>query len=225
MKEEGGSSDIRNDDKNSELENEACKHKTELGREEEWIEYEQPLYLVDVHNESVYESLIKKMSSCLFNFYFRIEKENPNNLKIPCMIGRKFIANVYIDLGLPMNVMSLVYYNAIRIQGYEHIGLNFVGVGMDMYVFIGNISYVMYFTISENVEANIDPSLSQSSRVILRDDDVRRGCQSPLDLEIGFYKDIDKLSCLHKRDIKRINLELPFKIGDGSTSKGVTKGK
>ncbi|GJW20916.1 hypothetical protein Tco_0031538 [Tanacetum coccineum] len=49
-------------------------------------------------------------------------------------LRRKFIANAYIDLDLPMNVMSLAYYNAIRNQGE---------------------------TILENVEANIDPSLSQ----------------------------------------------------------------
>ncbi|GJW33284.1 hypothetical protein Tco_0053316 [Tanacetum coccineum] len=113
-----------------------------------------------------------------------------------------------------------------------------------------NMSHVMDFTVLENVEANIDPSLSQvvfgrpfvettklildrerglitftdgikevtfktpyrdpemddltseghdllSSRVILSDDDFRRGCESPLDLENGFYKDIDKLGPLY----------------------------
>ncbi|GKA83300.1 hypothetical protein Tco_0804895 [Tanacetum coccineum] len=108
------------------------------------------------------------------------------------MIGRKFIDNAYIDLDLPMNIMSLAYYNTIRNQGYEHGGLNFVGIGMDMHEFVGNTSYVMDFTIFENVEANIDPSLSQvvfadllwrPLRVILSDNDVRRGCESLLDLE------------------------------------------
>ncbi|GKA79512.1 hypothetical protein Tco_0786108, partial [Tanacetum coccineum] len=136
MKEEGESSDIGNDDKNSDLENEAFKHETELGGEGEWMEYEPPLNLVSI-----------------------IEKGDPGNLKIPCMIGRKFIANAYIDLDLPMNVMSLAYYNTIRIQGYEHRRLKFVKIGMDMHVFVGNMSYVMDFTILENVEANIDLSL------------------------------------------------------------------
>nr|GEY21838.1 protein kinase-like domain, concanavalin A-like lectin/glucanase domain protein [Tanacetum cinerariifolium] len=57
--------------------------------------------------------------------------------------------------------MSLAYYTAIRNQGYEYRGLNFVRIGKDMHVFVGNISYIMDFTILENVEANIDPSLSQ----------------------------------------------------------------
>ncbi|GJT74448.1 hypothetical protein Tco_1041173 [Tanacetum coccineum] len=246
MKEEGESSDIGNDDKNSDLENEAFKHETELGGEEEWMEYEQPLDLIDVRDELVYESLIEKLPSCSLNFDFRIEKGDPGNLKIPCMIGRKFIANAYIDLDLPMNVMSLAYYNTIRIQGYEHRRLKFVKIGMDMYVFVGNMSYVMDFTILENVEANIDLSLSQevtfktpykdleiddltseghdllSSRVILSDDDVRRGCESALGLESGFYKGIDKLGPSYRKGIERIDLEVPFEAEGSRTSEGVT---
>nr|GEW65322.1 MAK10-like protein [Tanacetum cinerariifolium] len=34
--------------------------------------------------------------------------------------------------------------------------------GRDMHVFVGNVSYIMYFTILENIEANIDPSLSHA---------------------------------------------------------------
>ncbi|GJU17926.1 hypothetical protein Tco_1145892 [Tanacetum coccineum] len=77
------------------------------------------------------------------------------------MIECKFIANAFIDLDLPMNVMSLVCYNTIRNQEYEFWGMNFVGIGKDIHVFVGNMSHVMDFTILENVEANIDPSLSQ----------------------------------------------------------------
>ncbi|GKA83301.1 hypothetical protein Tco_0804896 [Tanacetum coccineum] len=39
LEEEGGSSDIENDDKASNIEGEACKHETELGEEGEWMEY------------------------------------------------------------------------------------------------------------------------------------------------------------------------------------------
>ncbi|GKF32232.1 hypothetical protein Tco_0102030, partial [Tanacetum coccineum] len=46
-------------------------------------------------------------------------------------------------------------------DGYEYRGQNFVGIRKDMHVFVGNMSHVMDFTILENVEANIDPSLSQ----------------------------------------------------------------
>ncbi|GKD63226.1 hypothetical protein Tco_1305334, partial [Tanacetum coccineum] len=189
----------------------------EVDKEEEWVEYEEPLDLVDMNEESVYESLIEKMPSCSLNFDFRIEKGDPSNLKIPCMIGRKFIANVYIDLDSPMNVMSLAGYNAIINQGYEFMGQNFIGIGKDMHVFRGNMCRVMDFTILENIEATIDPNLSQvvfgrpfleitklildreqghdllSSRVILSEDDYSRGCERASDLESRFYKDIDKL--------------------------------
>ncbi|GJU34238.1 hypothetical protein Tco_1182592 [Tanacetum coccineum] len=74
--------------------------------------------------------------------------------------SHKFTANAYIDVDLPMNIMSLAYYNTIRKNGYEYMGRNFVGLGRDMHIFVGNMSYVMDFTILENIETNIDPSLS-----------------------------------------------------------------
>ncbi|GJW16749.1 hypothetical protein Tco_0024185 [Tanacetum coccineum] len=56
--------------------------------------------------------------------------------------------------------MSLAYYNSIRRNGYEYKRRNFVGLGWDMHVFVGSMSYVIDFTILENIETNIDPSLS-----------------------------------------------------------------
>ncbi|GJV11580.1 hypothetical protein Tco_1353121 [Tanacetum coccineum] len=126
----------------------------------EWLDAEEPLDLVDTSVESVYESLIKGMPKCSLNYDFRIKKGDPRNLKIPCMIGHKFIANAYIDVELHMNIMSLAYYNSIRKNGYEYRGRNFVGLGRDMHVFVGNMSYIIDFTILENIETNIDPSLS-----------------------------------------------------------------
>ncbi|GJZ09313.1 protein kinase-like domain, concanavalin A-like lectin/glucanase domain protein, partial [Tanacetum coccineum] len=126
----------------------------------EWLDVEGPLNLVDTGEEAIYESLIKEMPECSLNYYFRIKKGDPQKLRIPCMIGHKFIAKTYIDVDLPMNIMSLAYYNSIRKSGYEYRGINFVGVGEDIHVFVGNMCYVMDFTILENTEANIDPSLS-----------------------------------------------------------------
>ncbi|GJW39226.1 hypothetical protein Tco_0065071 [Tanacetum coccineum] len=182
-----------------------------------WLDVEEPLDLVNTSEESVYESLIKEMPKCSLNYDFRIKKGDPRNLKIPCMIGHKFTANAYIDVDLPMNIMSLAYYNSIRKNGYEYRGRNFVGLGRDMHVFVRNMSYVMDFTILENIETNIDPSLSHrlpfktpykdperselsseghdllSSKIILNEDDYDRGCRKPSDLEDGFYKDTSKL--------------------------------
>ncbi|GJV14456.1 hypothetical protein Tco_1359779 [Tanacetum coccineum] len=126
----------------------------------EWLDVEEPQDLVNTSEESVYESLIKEMPKCSLIYDFWIKKGDPRNLKIPCMIGHKFTANAYIDVDLPMNIMPLSYYNSIRMNGYEYMGRNFVGLGRDMHVFVGNMSYVMDFTILESIENNIDPSLS-----------------------------------------------------------------
>ncbi|GJU00685.1 hypothetical protein Tco_1111023 [Tanacetum coccineum] len=126
----------------------------------EWLDVEEPLDLADTSEESVYESLIKEMPKCSLNYDFRIKKGDPRNLKIHCMIGHKFTANAYIDIDLPMNIMSLAYYNSVRKSRYEYRGRNFVGLGRDMHVFVRNMSYVMDFTILENIETNINPSLS-----------------------------------------------------------------
>ncbi|GKC96014.1 hypothetical protein Tco_1161456 [Tanacetum coccineum] len=100
------------------------------------------------------------MPKCSLNYDFRIKKGDPQNLKIPCMIRHRFTANTYIDIDLPMNIMSFAYYNSIRKNGYEYMGRNFLGLGRDMHVFVGNMSYVMDFTILEIIETNIDPGLS-----------------------------------------------------------------
>ncbi|GKD63361.1 hypothetical protein Tco_1305469 [Tanacetum coccineum] len=126
----------------------------------ERLDVEEPLDLVDINEESIYESLIKEMPKCSLNYDFKIKKSNPRNLKIPCMIGHKFMANTYIDVDLPMNIMSLAYSNSIRKNGYGYRGRNFIGLGRDMHVYVGNMSYVIDFTILENIETNIDPSLS-----------------------------------------------------------------
>ncbi|GJT42291.1 hypothetical protein Tco_0502349 [Tanacetum coccineum] len=170
------------------------------------MEYEEPLDLVDKHDESIYESLIEKMSSCSLNSDFRIKKGDPSNLKIPCMIRRKFIANAYINLDSPMNVMFLACYNAIRIQRYEFRGHNFVGIGRDMHVFVGNISHVIAFTILEKIEANIDP----------RED----GCERASDLESGFYMDMDMLGPSYKKEIEKVDLNASFKVDGSRTSEG-----
>ncbi|GJY34845.1 hypothetical protein Tco_0419314 [Tanacetum coccineum] len=97
----------------------------------EWLDIEEPLYLINTSEESVYESLIQEMPKCSVNYDFRIKR-----------------------------------------NGYEYMGRNFIGLGRDMHLFVGNMSYVMDFTILES------------------EDDYDRGCRKPPDLEDGFYKDI-----------------------------------
>ncbi|GKA07809.1 hypothetical protein Tco_0687033 [Tanacetum coccineum] len=151
------------------------------------------------------------------------------------------------------------------------MGQDFGGIRKDMHVFVGNMSHVMDFTILENIEANIDPSLSQvvfgrpfmeiaklilnreqglitftngikevtfktlyrdsgmddvtseghyllSSRVILSEDDYRRGCEKASDLESEFYMDMYKLGPSYKEEIERVDLDASFKVDGSRTS-------
>ncbi|GJR36285.1 hypothetical protein Tco_1211969 [Tanacetum coccineum] len=173
--------------------------------------------------------------------------------------------------------MSLACYNAIRNQEYEFRGQNFVEIGRHMHIFVGNMSYVVDFTILENVKANINPNLSQvvfgrpfveitklildreqgmitftdgikevtfktpykdsergdltreghdllSSRVILSEDDYRRGCKRASDLESEFYRDIEKLGPSYKEEIEIIDLAVSCKAGRSWTTDEVTYG-
>ncbi|GJX29323.1 protein kinase-like domain, concanavalin A-like lectin/glucanase domain protein, partial [Tanacetum coccineum] len=109
----------------------------------EWLDIKEPLDLIDTSEELVYESQTQEMPKCSLNYDFRIKKGDPRNLKIPCMIGHRFTANTYIDIDLTMNIMSLAYYNSIRKNGHEYMGINFLGLRRDMDVFVGNMIYVM----------------------------------------------------------------------------------
>ncbi|GKC17805.1 hypothetical protein Tco_1014587 [Tanacetum coccineum] len=53
--EEGESSDIRRNDETSNLGYRACEDEREIGEEGEWMEYDQPLDLVDTRDETLYE--------------------------------------------------------------------------------------------------------------------------------------------------------------------------
>ncbi|GKC73971.1 hypothetical protein Tco_1119854, partial [Tanacetum coccineum] len=176
----------------------------------EWIDIEEPLDLIDTLEELVYELLIQELPKCSLNYDFRIEKGDPQNLKIPCVIGHRFTANAYIDIDLPMSNMSLAYYNSIRKNRYEYIGRNFIGLGRDLYVFVGNISYVMDFTILESIETNIDPSLSN---VV---------CGRPF-VEIAYLALNRKYGLMTFMDeIKEITFKTPYKDPErsGFSSKG-----
>nr|GEW44423.1 hypothetical protein [Tanacetum cinerariifolium] len=94
-------------------------------KEIEWLDVKEPLNLVDTSKEFVYESLIREMPKCSPSHDFRIEKYDPQNLKISCMIGHKFTSNAYINIDIPMNIMSLACYNSIRKSGYEYRGRKF----------------------------------------------------------------------------------------------------
>ncbi|GJU01711.1 hypothetical protein Tco_1112049 [Tanacetum coccineum] len=215
------------------------KEEIEEGEEGEWLDIEEPLDLVDTCEESVYESLIKEMPRCSLNYDFRIEKGDPRNLKIHCMIGHKLIANAYIDVALPMNIMSLAHYNSIRKNRYEYRGQNFVGLGKDMHVFVGSLTCLAInrkhglMTFTNGIREVTfktpykDPKRSEltseghdllSSRVILSEDDYDRGCRKSSDLENEFYRGTIKLGPEY-----RTGLDESSSSGRDENQRGVTK--
>ncbi|GJW61159.1 hypothetical protein Tco_0110494 [Tanacetum coccineum] len=171
--EEGESSDIGCNDETSNLGDKACKNERKIGEEGELIEYDQPLDLVNTRDELVYETLIEKMSSYSLNFYFRIKKGDPSNLKVPCMIGQKGL------ITLTYGIKEVTFKTPYKDPEMEDL----TSEGHDLL----------------------------SSRVILSDNDFRRGCESPLDLEDGFYKDVDKRGPYYNWKIERLDLKGPLK--------------
>nr|GEY48289.1 hypothetical protein [Tanacetum cinerariifolium] len=97
------------------------------------------------------------------------------------------------------------------------------------------MSHTMDFTILENIKANIIPSLSQvvfdrpfveitklisdrEQRVVLSEDDYRRGYEMASNLENRFYLDVDKLNPSYKEETDRINLDGTFELGEVKAS-------
>ena len=63
-------------------------------------------------DEDVYEYhpwLVSNMDELGIRGPCKIRQCDPSKLKIPCIIGHKYFYNVYIDVGLPMNIMSLFH--------------------------------------------------------------------------------------------------------------------
>lgn len=85
-------------------------------------------------DDSDYDRMIDESKKLALNNVYRIKRYDPYKLKIPCMIGHKYFYNAYIDVDLPINVLSLFHYNTICSWGLEHKGLNFVSEGTCMYL-------------------------------------------------------------------------------------------
>ncbi|GKC13028.1 hypothetical protein Tco_1009810 [Tanacetum coccineum] len=94
---------------------------------------------------------------------------NHSNLKIPCNIGHVHVEKSYIDFNSTINVMTRMQYNWIMRkqlelrEDLERVGgiSNFTGRIRGMHIFVGNFTYILDFTIVEDISLIIDPRLSQ----------------------------------------------------------------
>ncbi|GJW11677.1 hypothetical protein Tco_1577504 [Tanacetum coccineum] len=91
----------------------------------------------------------------------------PSNLKISCNIGHVHIEKAYIDLNLPLNIMTRMLYNWIMKRKLDPRENTNGGVNMftcrikGMHVFVGNFTYVIDVMIVEDISSIIDHRLSQ----------------------------------------------------------------
>nr|GEU49112.1 hypothetical protein [Tanacetum cinerariifolium] len=143
---------------------------------------EEPLDLVDTSKESVYESLIKEMPICSFNY-------DQRNLKIPHMIDFTILKNIktnidpslsHVIFGRPFIEIAYLAINR------KHGLMTFIDVTKE-------ITFKTPYKDPERSELSRKGHDLLSSRVILSKDDYDRGYRKPSDLEEGFYRDTIKL--------------------------------
>ena len=98
----------------------------------------------------------------------KIERGNPRNVKIPCMIGYKYMDQAYIDFESSIKIMSSSVYNDIvktrleprRDLKYPGGVCKFVGRIKGLHVFVGNFTNIVDFMVVEDLANVIDFRLS-----------------------------------------------------------------
>ena len=105
-----------------------------------------------------YHNIIDNPHSPFTKIDPKVKRGDPRNVKIPCMIGYKYINQAYINFESPINVMSSSVYNNIvnrkltsrKDPNYPGGVCNFVGRVRDLHVLVGNFTYVTDFMIVED---------------------------------------------------------------------------
>ncbi|GJX71939.1 protein kinase-like domain, concanavalin A-like lectin/glucanase domain protein [Tanacetum coccineum] len=100
----------------------------------------------------------------------KVRAGSPNNIKITCMVGHILKRHTYIDLGLPINIMSRRQYNQIITYGLRlrqkpsnpNKISNYVGRIRGLKIFIGSFSYECDFMILEDTTSIIDHHLRET---------------------------------------------------------------
>nr|GEV55095.1 retrotransposon Orf1 [Tanacetum cinerariifolium] len=134
----------------------------------------------------------------------------PSNLKIPCNIGHVHIEKAYIDLNLPLNIITRMMYNWNMKRKHDprkntNGGVNnFTGAIKGMNVFVGNFIYVIDFMIVEDISSIINPRLSQ---VVLRKPfvEVSNMTHDPPEGVVRFTNRTDKIAYKMPHKIEQYN--------------------
>ncbi|GJT30322.1 hypothetical protein Tco_0910597 [Tanacetum coccineum] len=104
----------------------------------------------DSDNGEVLNELIEYENVRMLRQESAINSFDGDDLAFQCMIGfRKFVA--YFDPFLPINIITRKAYNTIMVEGLESIGKNLVAIVRDIYVFLGNFTYITDFVVLEDI--------------------------------------------------------------------------
>ncbi|GKB88700.1 hypothetical protein Tco_0960972 [Tanacetum coccineum] len=104
----------------------------------------------DSHDGEVLNELIEYENVGMLRREREINSFDGDDLAFQCMIGfMKFVA--YFDPFLPMNIITRKAYNTIMVEGLESTRKNLVTIVRDVYVFIGNFTYITDFVVLKDI--------------------------------------------------------------------------
>ncbi|GJW93855.1 hypothetical protein Tco_0173527 [Tanacetum coccineum] len=75
-------------------------------------------------------------------------------------LTKKFTA--YLDPFLPMNIILRKAYNTIMVKGLQGTRKNLVAVIKDVYVFVGNFTYITDFVVLEDIREFIISNMAEN---------------------------------------------------------------
>ncbi|GKB00646.1 protein kinase-like domain, concanavalin A-like lectin/glucanase domain protein [Tanacetum coccineum] len=138
----------------------------------------------------------------------KIRSGNLNNIKISCMIGHFLKIQAYIDLELPINVMSRQHHKWIMSKGLESSqkpsnpskNSNFIGRVRGLKVFLGNFTYECDFMVLEDTTSIIDHNPGE---VVFGKPFIR---------ETGLVYDKKEGTVVFEKENEKITFKMPHKM-------------
>ncbi|GKD01415.1 hypothetical protein Tco_1171689 [Tanacetum coccineum] len=104
----------------------------------------------DLDDDEVLNELIEYENVGMLHREKAISSFDGDDLAFQCMIGfRK--SDAYFDPFLTMNFITRKAYNMIMVEGLESTGKNLVVVVRDVYMFVGSLTYIIYFVVLEDI--------------------------------------------------------------------------
>ncbi|GJY97543.1 hypothetical protein Tco_0514453 [Tanacetum coccineum] len=133
----------------------------------------------------------------------KIKRGDPQNLKIPCVIGTVYTGHAYIDLESPANIISRAYYNKIQAKG---LLLDFMALENLSFVIEDRLSEVVFgkpFLMTSKLEYNLtNGRIRDKLKAVLSkgEEDVKKGIDHIFSKRKGYYMACLNLGREYKKD-------------------------